>query len=100
MHLRLTALSLAAAFVATTALAQDNAPPARNGDIYNGTAHEPNAGVVTQQEKAAGIGLPPAQSRAANNRVEQLDKNIQDNGANTVGPAKSLACTTVPATCK
>lgn len=99
MHIHLVTLSLAVTLGTASAFAQDNAPPARNGDIYNGTAHEPNAGVVTLQEKAAGVALPPAQNRAANNRVEQLDKNIQQ-GPNTVGAAKSLACSTVPATCR
>ncbi len=100
MQIRLATLSLAVALAASGAWAQDNLPPARNGNIYDGTAHEPNPNSVTAQEKAAGVALPPAKSRAVTNHVEQLDKSIQENGANTVGPAKSLACSTVPATCK
>ncbi len=100
MYIRLAVLSLAVALGTSGASAQNNAPPARNADIYNGTDHEPNAGTVTSQEKAAGVALPPAQNRAANGQVEQLDKNIQNNGSSTVGPAKSLACSTVPATCR
>ena len=86
MQIRLAMLSLAVALATSGAWAQDNPPPARNGNVYDGTAHEPNAGSVTTQEKAAGVALPPAQSKAATDHVEQLDKSIQDNGASTVGP--------------
>ena len=95
MLVRLATLSAAIAFVSSVALAQ-NAPPARNGNVYNGM----NPQATVNQEKAAGVALPPDRSKEVTKRTEQLDKNIQDNGANTVGPAKSLACSTVPATCQ
>ena len=95
------AIALFASFtMAGAAAAQDSGPPARIGNVYNGTAHEPNPGVVHSEEKAAGVAPSPGAVKQDNKAVEQLDKNVQNNGANSVGPAKSLVCSTVPATCR
>ena len=100
MRSRFAIALFASLSMAGAAAAQDSSPPARIGNVYNGTAHEPDPGVVHSQEKAAGVALPPGAVKQDNKAVEQLDKNIQNNGAASVGPAKSLACSTVPATCR
>ncbi len=100
MLVRLTIVLLASIAVAGVAAAQNNAPPSRIGNVYDGTAHQPNPGAVQSGEAAAGIAPSPSATRANNNAVRQLNKQIQSNGAQSAAPAKSLACSTVPATCQ
>ena len=54
-----------------------SAPPAQNGNVYNGTAHEPNPAATQQQEQSAGVGLSTQQQQQQTNTVEQLDKQLQ-----------------------
>ncbi len=101
MIVRFAALLLSLMLMAGTAAAQDNKPPARIGNVYDGTAHEPNPGAVRAGESAAGV-LPPASvSKGENKTIEQLNKQLQRNSApSNAAPAESLACRTSPAACK
>ncbi len=54
------------------------AQPAQNGNVYNGTAHEPNPSATQQQEQSAGVGLSQQQQQQQTNTVEQLDKQLQN----------------------
>lgn len=74
---------------AAPALAQQSGGPAQNGNVYDGTAHEPNAGVVHTQEKNAGIAPPPAQQQRLNNDVEALGHAAEQNAA---GARAKAAC--------
>lgn len=100
MLIRFAAFCLTSVLMVGSAAAQDNSPPARIGNVYNGTAHEPNAGAVRADESAAGVAPSPSAARADNKAVQQLDHQVQSNGAQSLAPAKSLACTTVPASCQ
>ena len=82
---------------ATPAFAQDSGGPAQNGNVYDGTSHQPSAAGVHSQEKAAGIAPPPAQQKQLDNNVEQLDKQVQKN-AQDAG-AKAAACAKDPSNC-
>lgn len=101
MIVRFAALSLSLMLIAGTAAAQDNKPPARIGNIYDGTAHEPSPGAVRAGESAAGV-LPPASvAKGENSAIQQLDKQVQRNSTpSNAAPAESLACRTSPAACK
>ena len=79
---------------ATPAFAQD-AAPARNANVYDGTAHQPTAGGVQAQERAAGVA--PAQGQQLDNTVEQLNAQVQNN-AKDAG-AKAAACAANPSNC-
>ena len=81
----------------TPAFAQDSGGPAQNGDVYGGTAHEPNPGAVHSEEKAAGIAPSPAQQKRLDNTVEQLDKQIQATSQDA--GAKAAACAKNPSNC-
>ncbi len=65
---------LAGLLLAVPAAAQ----PARNGNVYNGTAHEPAPGPVHGNESAAGVALPPQKAQQQNNELESLNKQLTD----------------------
>ncbi len=54
------------------------AQPARNGNVYNGTAHQPAPGPVHGNESAAGVALPQQQEQQRNKEVETLNKQLTD----------------------
>jgi hypothetical protein len=72
------------------------APPARDGNVWDGIAHEPNPGLVHDKERAAGV-LPSQQQESAQvNAVERLARGmLQQERADgmlrdgSAGPAKS-----------
>ncbi len=90
-------LAILATVGATPAFGQDSGGPAQNGNVYNGTAHEPNAGAVQSQERAAGVAPAPARQKQLNNTVEQLDKQVQTNAQGA--EAKAAACAKDPSNC-
>jgi hypothetical protein len=63
---------VAAALLATPfgALAQ-----ARNGNVYDGTAHQPTAGVHTE-EQHAGVALPQGRVQAENRDLGQINNEL------------------------
>ena len=87
-------LALMLSLLALPAMAQDSAPAA-NANVYNSTSHQPSAGAVTSQEKAAGVA--PADPQALNNTVESLDRQVQQNAAGA--GAKAAACADNPSNC-
>ena len=48
----------------------------REDNIWGGKAHQPTESEVVQQEKSAGIALPPQQQQRANDDVESLYQNL------------------------
>ncbi len=52
------------------------AQTARNANIYNGTGHEPAAGPVRNDERAAGVALPPGQADQQTKDLESMDKQL------------------------
>lgn len=93
MRLLIVVLMVAAA---TPAVAQD-AAPARNANVYDGTAHQPSAGGVQSQEKAAGVAPAPAQQRQLDDSVEQLGAQVQGNASDA--GRKAAACAANPSNC-
>ena len=83
MDLRIAANCLLAAglmLVGTPAFAQQ-APSARDANIYDGKAHEPDPAATTAREKAAGIA-PSAETRQReNDKVEQLYRTLEHKSA-------------------
>ena len=64
-------------------------PPARIGNVYDGTAHEPNPAAVHQSESAAGVAAPPAEQKKEEDTVQQIDKQLlgpKDNLSNPQAP--------------
>ena len=55
---------------------QQSQPPAREGNIWGGVAHQPTRGGVQEQEKAAGIALPSQQQKTLNQDVDQLYREL------------------------
>lgn len=53
------------------------APPARNANIWDGQAHEPNPAQVGSQERRDGIAPDAAQQRTLDREVEVLDRKVQ-----------------------
>ena len=53
--------------------------PARNANVYNGTAHEPAAGPTIQRAQAAGVAESLETQRHETNTVEQLNNQVQPN---------------------
>ena len=100
MFVRLAIVFAASIWLPGIAAAQDAPPPARIGNIYNGTAHQPTAGGVHAAEQADGIATPGPERQAHDKALENQGQKIQQNGAQTLAPAESLACSTVPATCR
>jgi hypothetical protein len=74
--------------------AASGAQTARNGNIYNGTAHEPSPGPVHSDEKAAGVALPPNQAEQQTNEVESLDKQLTEKADHD--PAKNTPAPVPP----
>ncbi len=72
------ALLAALAMPVVPAQAQDT--PARNGNVYNGTAHEPSPAAGNQ-------GLSPQQQQQQNAVIEQLDRQVQKNAQTPTGTA-------------
>ncbi len=81
---------------AASASAQQSGGPAQNGNVYDGTAHEPSAGAVQAQEKNAGVAPPPAQQQKLNNDVEALGHAAQQNAA---GADAKAACAVAKTGC-
>ncbi len=50
--------------------------PARNGNVWNGRSHEPDPGLVQQNEQSAGVALSPGQRQQENAVVEQEAKKL------------------------
>jgi hypothetical protein len=50
--------------------------PTRNGNVWDGRAHQPTTG-VRQQERAAGVAPSEQQQRALDRDVEQLGNTVQ-----------------------
>ena len=51
------------------------AQPARIGNIYNGTAHQPNAD-VQNDEAAAGVRQSPSAEKAENEKLDAIGKQL------------------------
>jgi hypothetical protein len=62
--------------------------PARNANVYDGTAHEPDAQATTQRESAAGIAGSEAAQRRETDAVEQIYKQLQRNTGRPSGGAR------------
>ena len=75
---------LACVLGSMTAAAQT--PPARIGNVYDGTAHQPTPGAVQPNEQAAGVAPPPAQQKKEDDTVRQLDKQLLGNKDNLSNP--------------
>ncbi len=67
---RAVVIVLGATFATGAALAQ----PARNANVYNGTAHQPTQGEVTSKEKQD--GLPPPPPGDTTGAVDQLGQQL------------------------
>lgn len=84
-------LATALALLGGSAVAQDvpppPAPPARNGNVFDSTAHEPNAGATTAQERASGVAPTQQQQQSESNQVEQLDRQIEQRAQQPTGAA-------------
>lgn len=50
--------------------------PAREGNIWGGVAHQPTAGGVQAEERAAGIAPPPQEQKVLNQDVDQLYRQL------------------------
>ena len=100
MFVRSATVFLTLVLATGTAAAQGNAPPSRIGNVYNGTAHEPNPATVQGNESAAGVAAPSSQQKANDKSLQNLNRQIQTNGEQTINKDKSLACSTVPASCR
>lgn len=78
--------SIAMMFGALPALAQT--PPARIGNVYDGTAHQPTA-AVQGAEQQAGVAPAPQVQQKENDTVSQIDKELlgkKDNLSNPQAP--------------
>jgi hypothetical protein len=63
----------------SSAHAQGQQPaPSRIGNIWNGTAHEPNPAAVDAHERAVGIAASPEARRHADDTVEQLFRELEN----------------------
>jgi len=69
---------LAAAILALPAAAFAQA---RNGNVYDGLAHEPAAGPVRQDEQAAGVAPSQGTANAENRELENLDQQLTNQAA-------------------
>jgi hypothetical protein len=67
--------SLALAAVPLAALAED-APPPREGNIWDGRDHEPVPSVVHRDEQADGVAASPRQQRNADDDVESIYRQL------------------------
>ncbi len=83
----LATLALPTASVLAQTQTQTPDVPTRNGNVYNGTAHEPNPSATTQQEQSTGVALSPQQQQQQTGTLEQLDKQIQQRAGMPLGTA-------------
>ena len=51
---------------------------ARNGNVWNGRAHEPDAGSVGANERAAGIAPPTAQQDQENRELDRMGQTLTE----------------------
>jgi hypothetical protein len=51
---------------------------ARNGNVWNGRAHEPDAGSVGANERAAGIAPPTAQQEQESRDLDRMGQALTD----------------------
>jgi hypothetical protein len=81
-RLVLRSMIVAASLASIPALgAPVNTPPARIGNVWNGTAHEPDPLVVASQERRSSIALPPQREKAETDEVESLyERLVRDEG--------------------
>lgn len=63
---------------AASAYAQGQPPPSRIGNVWNGTAHEPDPAAVDAHERAAGIAVSPEAGHQADDTVEQLFRQLEN----------------------
>jgi hypothetical protein len=78
---RAVVIGLFGALAAAPALAgpPQQGLPTRIDNVYNGTAHEPDAAATQARERNAGIAPPPAVQRNETHTVEQLDRQLEGN---------------------
>jgi hypothetical protein len=80
MQNRVTIVTLVAAaccaIISLRAVAQDQPPPARNGNIWDNRAHQPDQGSVRANESRAGIALPELQARSEDQELQQLGQTL------------------------
>lgn len=72
----LLAATLALLVAPTLAVAQQNAPPQRLDNIWDGKSHQPPPDELRQREQAAGLRGSQTQQRARDEEVNALDKQI------------------------
>ncbi len=70
----LTAVALVSAPVLASA---QSSLPSREGNIWDGTAHDPEPSRVIPKERADGVALPPGQRRAVTDQVEDLYRKLE-----------------------
>ena len=51
---------------------------ARNGNVWNGRAHEPDAGSVGANERAAGVAPPTAQQQQENRDLDRMGQALTE----------------------
>ena len=68
------------------ALAPCAAAAQQNGNVYDGTAHEPAAGDVNQKERATGLAQPAPVQRRENEDVEKLGDQVLRQSRQTMPP--------------
>jgi hypothetical protein len=68
--MRIVVIMLAALCLAGPARAQ------QNGNVYNGTSHEPAAGDVHEKERAAGLAAPAPVRQRRDEDVEKLGDQV------------------------
>ena len=78
---RIALMALALGLVPLFAWPQDRVPT-REGNIWNGTDHEPVPSEVSRDEQAAGIAPPAAQQDETNNQVERLYRQLMGKQGN------------------
>ena len=62
--------------LACVAFASPAARAQQNGNVYNGTSHEPAAGDVIGKERSAGIAPPAPVQQRRDEDVEQLGDQV------------------------
>lgn len=73
-------MSVCAAFalvLAAGAAQAQGAPPTRNGNVYDGTAHEPSAPSVAGAERAEGVAPSEQRQKQEDREIEQLNRELQ-----------------------
>ena len=64
---------LIAIMISGSALAD---PPERNGNVWNGLAHQPTRSVVQERERAAGSTAAPQQEKREDEAVDLLARKL------------------------